>query len=677
MVDMKESVLTVILVLSSFVFPAAGRNTQAGILTPPPDSTGRTDSLKAAVFTGNTRANYLSKGKDLRTEVISSAGLMKMACCNLAESFENSASVTVGYSDATTGARQIRLLGLSGIYTQMLDENRPVMRGITAPYGLSYTPGPWLESIQVGKGAPSVVNGTESITGSINLEHRKPTDGKPLFLNASVMHDGKADFNVTSSLQVSDNLYTVLLGHADGNFRTPDMNGDGFADEPRMMQLNASNRWLWYSPKVQVRWGVRYVLDRRNGGQTGGPWKSDISNNLAGAYVKVGRSLRPDGSSSIAFVADYSLQKMESSFGLNSYDAVQNSVFGNFLYRNKISDSHDITAGLNATLDYIREDIAAGGQSLSGVKCSLSRIAPYAEYTFHSGEVFSLIAGLSGDFIRGEGFRPVPRLTVRYQPSQPFVIRLNGGRGLRAAHPVPDNIGILSTGKDIYGSLSDRLLEDAWTFGGNATFYFSDSGYLSLDCFATRFVSALLADREAPSEIFLYPLDGHRASSQNLQADFNVEPLDRLTLTLTGRYTLAKSWQPSGKVRENPLTPSFKAVLNAQYKARANRWIFDVTASLCGSSRVYDFMESLVDEDGRLLYPGGRTPIYPLLYAQVTRRFKGFDVYLGGENLSGSMQMCPIADAGSPFSKSFDAASVWGPLMGARLYAGFRVTIWK
>lgn len=194
----------------------------------------RADSLDAAVFISRTDANYLSRGKELRTEVISSAGLMKMACCTLAESFENSASVTVGYADATTGARQIRLLGLSGIYTQMLDENRPSMRGITAPYGLSYTPGPWLESIQVGKGSPSVVNGTESVTGSINMEYHKPTDGKPLFLNASVMTDTKTDVNVTSSLQLADNLYTVLMGHVDGNFRTYDMNGDGFADEPSL-----------------------------------------------------------------------------------------------------------------------------------------------------------------------------------------------------------------------------------------------------------------------------------------------------------------------------------------------------------------------------------------------------------------------------------------------------------
>ena len=105
-----------------------------GFLAPLAAYAQQVDTLDAAVYTGHRQANYLSKGKELRTEVISSEGLMKMACCNLAESFENSASVTVGYSDATTGARQIRLLGLSGIYTQMLDENRPVMRGLSAPF---------------------------------------------------------------------------------------------------------------------------------------------------------------------------------------------------------------------------------------------------------------------------------------------------------------------------------------------------------------------------------------------------------------------------------------------------------------------------------------------------------------------------------------------------------------
>ena len=228
----------------------------------------RADSLDAAVFVSRQSGNYLSKVKEIRTEVISAAGLCKMACCNLAESFENSASVTVGYSDAISGARQIKMLGLTGTYTQMLDETRPVMRGLASPFGLSYVPGQWLESIQIAKGASSVINGVECMTGQINMEHRKPTDEKPLFLNAAIMSDTKIDFNVASSLQMGYKWSTVLLGHVSGNISSHDMNGDGLLDDPKMLQFNLSNRWLYMGDNgVQVRFGVRALQDSRLGGQ--------------------------------------------------------------------------------------------------------------------------------------------------------------------------------------------------------------------------------------------------------------------------------------------------------------------------------------------------------------------------------------------------------------------------
>ena len=314
----------------------------------------RADSLDATVFVSRQAGNYLSKVKPVRTEVISAAGLCKMACCNLAESFENSASVTVGYSDAVTGARQIRLLGLSGTYTQMLDENRPVMRGLASPFGLSYVPGQWLESIQIAKGASSVINGVESITGQINLEHRKPTDEKPLFLNASVMHDTKMDFNVASSLQMGEKWSTVILGHVSGNIKNYDHNHDGYYDDPKMLQFNLANRWLYYADSgVQVRFGVRALQDRRRGGQEGydygkyfenltsssstvyQPWGSDILNRSINGYLKVGVPLNPDNSQNIAVVADYNYYRMNSYFGATKYLAGQHSAFLNVLYQNE------------------------------------------------------------------------------------------------------------------------------------------------------------------------------------------------------------------------------------------------------------------------------------------------------------------------------------------------------
>ncbi|MBP5487857.1 MAG: TonB-dependent receptor plug domain-containing protein [Bacteroidales bacterium] len=642
----------------------------------------RQDSLKAAVFVGR-HADGISKGKDIRTEVISAAGLQKMACCNLAESFENSASVTVGYSDAATGARQIRLLGLSGTYTQMLDENRPVMRGITSPFGLSYIPGPWLESIQIAKGSPSVINGSESMTGQINLEFKKPTEEKPLFIQASMMTDTKADFNVTSAWQVSPTLYSIFLGHVDGNFKTFDMNGDGFRDDPRMLQFNVSNRWLYYRPDIQIRWGIHAVRDHREGGQEGydkdgyvrgKPWGTNITNSLVDGYIKVGKPLREDGSASVAAIADYTFQKTDSWFGQRSYLPRQNSGFLNLLYRNQVNESHDFTMGISGTLDILNDSRLAFGGA-------------YGEYTFHSGETFTSILGARVDYYYNKdnrdegGFRFVPRATLKYAPWDWLVFRANGGRGLRYSNPISDNLGILSTTKVISmdNGLPEHPLEDSWTFGGNITFYLpssSDNTSISLDYFRTVFYRQVVVDYEqSPHNIWLFIPEGRNSSSDNFQVDFNAEPFERFTVALTGRYTLAKSPTLDGRIVEKPMTSLYKGVLNLQYKTNLSKWIFDFTASVNGSARVYDFMKEMWDDDGSILYKEGRTPVYPLLYAQITRRFKGFDVYLGGENLTNFTQKKVIV--GNPSFPGFDASCVWGPIMGRKVNVGFRITLWR
>ncbi|MGN1212221.1 MAG: TonB-dependent receptor plug domain-containing protein [Candidatus Cryptobacteroides sp.] len=665
----------------------------------------RTDSLEATVFVGRQSGNYLSKGKPIRTEIISAAGLCKMACCNLAESFENSASVTVGYSDAVTGARQIRLLGLSGTYTQMLDENRPVMRGLAAPFGLSYVPGQWLESIQIAKGSSSVINGVESITGQINLEHRKPTDEKPLFLNASVMNDTKTDFNIASSLQMGEHWSTAILGHVSGNFKAFDHNHDGYLDDPKMLQFNLSNRWLYYADNgVQVRFGVRALQDTRKGGQEGydhnsysltgdyTPWGSDITNRSINGYLKVGIPLVEDNSQNIALVADYNYMKMDSWFGATTYLAGQHSGFLNLLYQNEINESHKFTLGLSSTYDrfnehFLRRTIASLNANPQDIRTDIVNAGVFGEYTFHAGDKFSSILGLRADWYNTAGLRFTPRLTLKYTPIDEIVIRANGGRGLRTATPLIDNIGVFSTGKEYVGNFGNHLLEDAWTFGGNITYYipFNSNTYVSFDYFRTQFAQQMVVDYEqAATEIHFYNLDGRRSYTNSYQLDFNIEPVERFTVTLTARYTDAKMELKNKGLVEKPMTSRFKGVLNLQYATNLNKWIFDFTASLNGSARVYDFMKDLRDENGNLIYQNGRTPVYPLLYLQVTKRFKGVDLYLGGENLTNFRQKDVILgsvkdDHGHVDARqaSFDASAIWGPLMGVKVYLGVRFTLWK
>ena len=688
------------------------------------DTTGiygeRADSLDAAVFTSSAQGNYISRFKDVRTEVISAAGLCKMACCNLAESFENSASVTVGYSDAVTGARQIRLLGLSGVYTQMLDETRPVMRGLSAPFGLSYVPGQWLESIQIAKGSSSVINGVECMTGQINMEHRKPTDEKPLFLNAAVMSDTKMDFNIASSLQMGYKWSTVLLGHVSGNIKPHDMNQDGFLDEPKMLQFNVANRWLYMADNgVQVRFGVRAIQDTRHGGQmlqidgkhvmydkddyTADPlspeakiqpWGSDIMNRSLNGYVKVGVPLNEENTQNIALIADYSYQDMDSYFGATQYLAGQHSAFANLLYQNVINDSHRFTLGLNGTFDRYDEDFKrviwmAPVAEKTGIT-DLANTGVFGEYTFNSGEKFSAIAGLRGDWFYKQGFKVSPRVTLKYMPVDEIVIRANGGRGLRYSTPLVDNIGVFSTGKAFVGSYNDHILEDAWTFGGNLTYYIpvgaTSNTYVSFDYFRTQFAQQMVVDYGA-TQIDFYALDGRTSFTDNYQLDFSIDPVERFNITATFRYTNARQeYKGSEAPVEKPMTSRFKGVLNLQYATNLNKWIFDFTASLNGSCRVYDFM-NMINEDGSMttdpkdgverMYKNGRTPVYPMLYAQVTRRFKGWDVYVGAENLTNYTQKNPIIGADNPRQAMFDASCIWGPLMGIKAHVGFRFTLWK
>ncbi len=706
---MKKIAIIILCALSAYAASAQVKGVDGQVIDTTDIYGERADSLDAAVFVSRQAGNYLSKGKEIRTEVISAAGLCKMACCNLAESFENSASVTVGYSDAVTGARQIRLLGLSGVYTQMLDETRPVMRGLSAPFGLSYVPGQWLESIQIAKGSSSVINGVECMTGQINMEHRKPTDEKPLFLNAAVMSDTKMDFNIASSLQMGYKWSTVILGHVSGNIASHDMNHDGFLDDPKMLQFNLSNRWLYQADNgVQVRFGVRALQDKRIGGQvlTDGngkkvlydkdtfsmtpadktdPWGSDILNRSINGYLKVGVPLNESNSQNIAFIADYSYQDMDSYFGATKYLAGQHSAFGNLLYQNEINESHKFTVGLNGTFDRYDEDfrriVAAPQEQIKAGLTNLANAGLFGEYTFHAGDKFSAIAGLRGDWFVHDGFKVSPRVTLKYMPIDEIVIRANGGRGLRYSTPLVDNIGVFSTGKEFTGDYDRHILEDAWTFGGNITYYMpfgaSSNTYLSFDYFRTQFAQQMVVDYERdPAKIDFYALDGKRSFTDNFQLDFSVDPVERFNITATFRYTNAKiELAGRGVPVEKPMTSRFKGVLNLQYATNLNKWIFDFTASVNGSCRVYDFMKDLsgIRERNGKYY----SPVYPLLYAQVTRRFKGWDVYVGAENLTNFRQKDAVIGADNPRQASFDASCIWGPLMGIKAHIGFRFTLWK
>ncbi len=636
--------------------------------------------LEAARVVTRQQGNYISKLSSVKTEVITAAGLCKMACCNLAESFENSASVTVGYSDAITGARQIRLLGLSGIYTQMLDENRPVMRGIASPFGLSYIPGQWLESIQIAKGPSSVINGLEAISGQINMEHRKPTAEQPLFVNLFLSSALRTEANIASSLQLNNKWSTVILGHVSSDPANHDGNNDGFRDEPKSLQFNISNRWLYMAENgIQVRFGFKALSEERLGGQIDfiknserdtESWGSNIKNNGFNGYLKLGFPLDPSNSKNIAAVFDYAYHKLDSYFGLKEYNANQNSLFANLIFQNEIDENHKFSLGLSAHADKIEEhlrDYFRLNYSDFFPGRNEGAIGAYGEYTYTNGEKVSVVTGFRLDYNNIHGLLPAPRINLKYAFDPRLIFRALGGRGYRSAYVIPDNMGILSTGRKIE-SWGDLDIEDAWTYGANLTGYFPlgfEDASLSFDYFRSDFNKQVIVDQEYDlSTISIYNLDG-KSYTNTYQLDFSLEPIERLTMIATVRYTDAKVTLKGQGLVEKPMTSRYKGVFNIQYATRMNKWTFDFTAQLNGPARIPTFAG------------GGESPVYPMLFAQVTKKFRDLEVYVGAENLTNYKQENPILDSQNPYSENFNASMIWGPLMGTKVYAGLRFTLWK
>ena len=660
------------------------------------------DTLQESV--ASARSGGLQRFSKVKTEAITTAGICKMACCNLADSFENTASVSVGYSDAVTGAKQIKLLGLSGVYTQMQDEKMPVMRGLSSTFGFNYVPGQWLESILIAKGPSSVANDAGGITGQIDMEHRKPTDETPLFVNVYGSSDKMFDGNIISALQLDDRWSTVLMTYFSYGNSMMDHNGDGFRDDPTTRQINVSNRWLYYAPGgMQMRFGFKVVDDDRIGGQmdftrdmaiqaTPAAWGSLVHNRLYNGYFKAGFPLNEDQSSSIAFVTTFNRYETDAAFGCNTYYGRQNSLFANLLYHNDFNASHTLEAALTTQLDDIGEDYAivaygTGQKDYLLIPHKLD-IMPGAmvEYTYRLDSRLTILTGARLDYdTYYKKMLFAPRATLKYSFSHDAVLRGSIGKAFHSPSVFADNYGLFSSNREItlgYSSEEELArgfnmdMEEAVTMGANFTYYLplgeEDASYVSVEYFRSDFDRQVYADtewRENSTVIYMT-----QSRTQTIQADLSLDFNKHFNALLTLRYTDPKVRIPgNGEVAshivERPMTSRYKGVLNLQYKTNLSKWIFDFTTQLNGPMRLPDYAAKAWNME--------YSPVYPMLYGQVTRKLRAMDIYAGVENITGFRQHDAILGADNPFGSGFDASVVWGPLMGRKYYVGLRYTLWK
>lgn len=651
-------------------------------------------ALEEVVVTQKRANTMKSQWQVANLHTMSSGELLKAACCNLSESFSTNPSIDVNFSDAVTGNKQIKMLGLTSPYILMAEENIPAMRGASQAYGLSFVPGTWIESIQITKGAGSVINGYESISGQINYEIEKPINARPFFLNLYTSEDSRYELNAHTKVKLSDKWATSLLAHGNVRQRKSDHNHDGFIDNPIGNQINLLNRWQYSD--AEKGWvsfvNLNYMKDERQAGQinynpltdkgTTNAWGSEVNSERFTLSNKTGYVFPDTPYKSIGLQNSFQSHRQDSYFGLNSYDIHQKSWYGNLIYNSIIGNTqHKFATGLSGTYDDYNEQLTTS--ALAGDFSRIDRsVGAFFEYTYDNLSNFSFVAGVRADSHNNLGNFITPRFHLRYNPWKQATFRLSAGRGKRAANVIAENQQLLASSRQLHiiggdgGKLYGLNPEIAWNYGASflqAFKIWGKNAELSVDFYRTHFDNQVVVDLDhSPQQALFYNLDG-KSFANSFQTEVSITPVKGLDFKAAYKYYDVQTQFTKGQL-EKTLTPKHRWFANIAYETadthenNHSQWKFDVTFNWLGEQRLPTTATNPLPY--RL---SDYAPSFATLNAQITRVFsKTFEVYVGGENLTNYKQANGILAADAPFGAYFDSTMQYAPAFGQMYYAGMR-----
>jgi len=675
-------------------------------------------TIEGVTVTGKAEQFKISQSDVVNSFTITERGLRKAACCNLAESFVTNAAADVEYTDAVSGARQIRLLGLEGTYTQLLTENVPSMRGLSAIYGLGYIPGPWMSSISISKGTSSVVNGFEGITGQINIEYKKPEENSPAFFNLFGDQFGRMEFNSDFSQVISDKLSTMMLVHANVNQFPHDENGDTFSDHPVLSQINVLNRWKYQGEAMESVSGVNFLYEDRKAGQmdylkdnAGTFYGINVETTRLQAFSKNGIFIGEE-SSSIGTITSFTYHNHNSKYGIRPFKAEQLSFYANAFYdvyfgreedehehgeecnheeeqlhehehgedcnhevdesietehseESGLGDTHNLKIGASFQSDIYNQNFELYNQDLREFIPGV-----FSEYTFSGLKDFTMTFGLRGDWHNKYSWFFTPRMHLKYNLDGLNTFRLSLGKGSRTAYVLSDYSSVLASSREII--IAEELKrEEAWNFGVNYVsefILFDIPATLNFDYYHTRFENQIVADYEQSFDKIIFSNLNGESYSNSFQVDIISEPFDFLTLTTAYRYNDVKITYQN-ELLQKPLISPHKFFVNFAISTKRDEWMFDFTINYNSSGRLPKMPVMSPNGVAATEFDG-----YFTYFAHITRKFVGWEIYLGGENLGDFMQHHPIIGYQDPFSNNFDSSIIWGPTMGRVVYLGVRIS---
>lgn len=622
------------------------------------------------------KSNFKSKLDIKNLEVITNMELEKSACCNLSQSFETNPSVDVVVRDGVLGTKKVQMLGLDGIYSQILLDNKPLVRGLSNIHGLNFIPGAWIESISIVKGSGSVTEGYESISGQINVKLFKPTN-KKILLNSYLNHFGDIENNLVFSKVINNNWNTSVLIHSSINNNPGDQNRDTFIDVPEKNLNTFLLSFERQTKKSNFYFGYRGASELKKAGQIRrynpmiSRYKVKFDNDQQELFSKL--TLNFKSNKVLELNINYINENIVNNFGENLYDANQMSGYFNSIYNTNIFDMrNELRVGASYYLDSYDEFLDRNNIELTNLNRTDHIFGAFAEVQRFQLSNLSILIGNRLDYFlikRGEkGIKFSPRINLKYDHNQKLIFKINASKAHRIFNFIPENLSYLYSTRSInFSNYNELDPESSSNYGFSILTkfkIFNKDFNLDFDYNFIDFQNQIIIDLEESNKINIY--NSYRSSfASNIQVNLDFEVSRSFEVKFSQKFNTSKSYF---KIEDRlvqkyiPFIPKNRKLLQFYYYTWQNKYSTSLTIQNIGSMRVPsqgDISEFWSDR-------------FNLISLQVTRKFKNLDVYLGIENILNFRQKNPIRSFENPYSDNFDASMIWGPVVGRIAYFGIR-----
>ncbi len=646
-------------------------------------------ALSEVLVEGKKTGSFISSSSPSKIEVINDVELGKAACCDLAGCFNTNASVEPATTNIVTNSKELRILGLSGVYNQLLLDGNPLIQGLSFTYGVSSVPGPFVKNIFISKGTNSVLQGVESISGQINVIIHEPSDAPRLYANVFLNSFLESQYNLYSGYKLGKTEH-FIGAHVVQPARKFDRNDDGFLDLPQLSRYELMDKWT-YGEATENGWsnkgGIRWTNEKRVGGQEAYDPKTDLgSSTIYGQQIKYNQvdlwnrnNYRFNENHALNLIISGQHHKQEAWYGETLYDAQQLLINATLQHEFVYGNGSNLRVGTSFKYLDLDEDISFSNNPLDKTfagQYETKEVVPgiFAENTyFTKDDKLTLMLGLKVDHLNRFGWKYAPRTLIKYSPAEKTDIRLSAGYGWHLPKPFAEQVRVLGTQRDIHfhGILRP---DEAWNYGINATQKFEGnkySGTFTVDYYQTRFTNHVQPHYHEFHDAIVFENNSRPAVGNGFQAQITIDLWDWVNIKTAYNFMDMQHYDiEDGERQPMDFVIRHKFLTTLSLAPKGKDWHFDTNLKWHGPISLPDtefYPDNFKQDDFSIPYT--------TVDAQFTYKWKSLEWYLGVENIFDFRQDNPIISASDPFNPFFDTSFAWGPVRGREAYVGFRYTL--